>query len=397
MTEVTVSRVAARRFLLESLELGANPSHLRTVAETVEALEAVQIDPVARVGRNQDLALLARRPRYRPAQLDLLLAQSEVFEYRANEASVLPMRDYPLFKGVRQRHLERLGPHLDRFPDTVRLVRQRIEAEGALPSRVFVSESRVMGYWDTESASTKETSHVLNLMADAGLLMVVRREGTTRYFDLPEQVLPPEIRDRNGQISEADADQGLFDKYFRGYRLVSGRHPRLGWSGGPMAARRRMLAERVSDGRVVAVAVEGVRGQYFVRAQDVEALQDASRSSRGWSRPIRFLPPLDNLLWDRDRLVDLFDFYYRWEVYVPAHKRTFGVYAMPILAGDRLVGRIDPELQRQESLLVIHNAQWESPQKATSSLHNAVYQALQDWAKRLGAEHVSWDGAFQGR
>jgi uncharacterized protein YcaQ len=96
-------------------------------------------------------------------------------------------------------------------------------------------------------------------------------------------------------------------------------------------------------------------------------------------------------LWDRDRLVDLFRFYYRWEVYVPAPQRTFGIYAMPVLAGDRLIGRIDPEFRRQHSVMVIHKAHWENGTTVTPSLERAVTEALEIWAKRLGAERLLWD------
>ena len=97
---------------------------------------------------------------------------------------------------------------------------------------------------------------------------------------------------------------------------------------------------------------------------------------------------MDNLLWDRDRLVDLFDFYYRWEVYVPPAKREFGVYAMPILAGDRLVGRVDPEIRRDASTMLVHNVRLESWVSSRPTLIKALDEALANYAERLGAPTV---------
>ncbi len=390
MRQITISRQAARRFLLERLQLGFGPHRPRPLSlpMRIDQLEAVQIDPVARVGRNQDLVLLARDHRYRPAELDYLLARGLVFEYRANEASVLPIEDYPALAGVRRRYRQRLQPILDRYATVVHDVRRRLENDGPLPSRAFMSDKKVLGYWDTGEATTKETSHVLNLLYDAGELMVVRREGTTRFFDLPERVVPGPILSDAAHRSSEEADELLFDKYFRAYRLVRRGNPRLGWSGQPMAERRHMLNQRVRDGRIVEFCIEGVPTPYFVLAADVARLIFwDTQGNRGWRRPIRFLPPLDNLLWDRERLVDLFSFPYRWEVYVPPEKRRFGVYAMPVLAGDQLVGRIDPELKRSEAALVIHNAEWE-PGVGTSALRQAVDAALADGARRLGGDHL---------
>lgn len=393
MSEWIVSRAAARRFLLDSLQLGPQKSGSmvgpRSLGERIRALQAVQIDPVARVGRNQDLVLYARDRRYRPENLDALLADGEVFEYRANEACVMPIHDYLAFEGVRRRIRERLKPELERYHSIARDIIHRIEEEGPLPARSFDSSHKVLGYWDTENAATKATSHVLNLLYDSGYLMVVKRDGVTRFFDVPERAVPDDILREAQSLSPEEADERLFDKYVDAYRLVSSRDARLGWSRLPMARRRSMLNNREQDGRVVRLVIDGAKSPYYVSAHDVDSLKHWE-SHAGWRRPIRFVPPLDNCLWDRDRLVDLFDFYYRWEIYVPPQKRQFGVYAMPILAGDRFIGRIDPEFQRDEAALLIHNIAFESGVRRTPAMADDIKAALGSWAARLGAKTVRW-------
>nr|WP_243239835.1 crosslink repair DNA glycosylase YcaQ family protein [Sulfobacillus harzensis] len=386
---MTVSRSAGARFLLNQLQLGvARPSRRLTLAQRIRQLEAVQIDPVARVGRNQDLALMARAPGYEPSDLDDLLAAGQVFEYRAQEASVLPMDDYPLFEGVRQRLRLRLKEELTRHQEVVREVLDRIEREGALMARDFATDRRVLGYWDSDQARTKATSHVLNLLYDAGCLVIAGRQGVTRRFDLPERRVPAPLLDQARAIDAEEADRLLFDKYFRAYALVNSKSGRLGWSGRPMAWRRERLKQLEDAGQIVRVTIEGVDRPYFLRSESLMELEQWQAGERGWHRSVRFLPPLDNLLWDRDRLTDLFSFYYRWEVYVPPQRRTFGVYAMPILIGDRLVGRMDPELERATASLVIHNWAWEPGTRVTPRLSHDVTRALEAWAKRLGANGV---------
>ncbi|GMA49935.1 hypothetical protein GCM10025857_12920 [Alicyclobacillus contaminans] len=98
------------------------------------------------------------------------------------------------------------------------------------------------------------------------------------------------------------------------------------------------------------------------------------------------MPPLDNLLWRRDRVADLFDFSYRWEIYTPAAKRRFGYYTMPILAGDALIGRIDPKLDRKRARLDIQLLQIEPRVRWTKSLRRRVLAALAAFARAHGAE-----------
>lgn len=386
---ITVSRRAARRFLVESLLL--MPETLSRALEiTLDCLEAVQIDPVARVARNQDLALWARHPDYRPEMLERLLSEHTVFEYLANQASVLPMWDYPVLEGVRRRWQRRLQPELDRFALVVRTILERIETQGAMPARAFDSKVKVRGYWDTTSAATKETSHVLNLMCDAGLVMVAERKAGMRYFDIPERIVPPVLREQARQISTQEADEQLFDKYLRAYHLVNSGDPRLGWIGQSAPIRQRLLSERSKDGRLQAVRIENVKTLYYVLENERERLEFWQENATRWESMVRFLPPLDNLLWDRRRVEDVFDFVYRWELYVPVGERQFGVYAMPILCGDRLIGRIDPQFKRQDEKLIIHNLTWEPRVKLTRAITQRVYQSVEKWAERLGARSVEW-------
>ena len=158
--------------------------------------------------------------------------------------------------------------------------------------------------------------------------------------------------------------------------------------------RREAVQCRVRAGAVVPLAIDGVRRQYFIGADDFEALRRLERTTRsektfGDADRICFLAPLDNLLWRRNRIADFFRFGYTWEVYLPLSKRRYGHYAMPILAGDRLIGRIDPQLDRERRRLVIRLLQLEPNVRATVRLRNALRSALESFARFHGAAEVS--------
>lgn len=384
-----VNKAAVRRFLLRRQLLNgrtrsgaANPDD---ILETIRALECVQLDPVAAVERNQHLVLAARLRRYQPAALERLLEAGRVFEYWANAACVIPMEDYPLFEVVRQHFTRQLHARLDPLRQVADDVLKRLEAEGPLPSKAFQSAERVHGYWDNTNAKTKATSHALNLLNDMGRIMVVRREGTTRFFDLRERAVPADLLHQARTITEQESRHALFDKYMRAYRVFDVGDPRFGWQRTTAAERRRIVEERVRQGAVIPLEIEDGRKTYFVLAEDADEIMEmAAFAKDSWSAGtayVRFLPPLDNLLWRRERIEDLFAFSYTWEVYTPASKRRHGYYAMPILAGDRLIGRIDPRLDRHNARLDIRLLQIDPGVRWSKTLRNHVFDALAEFAR----------------
>ena len=393
-TQVNVNKVAVRRFLLEKQRLHAEGrakvSQTDDVLHMIEALECVQLDPVAAVERNQHLVLSARIRGYRPAALEQLLGEGRVFEFWANAACVIPMKDYPMFEVTRKQRCERLQPELDKLGSVVTDVLKRLEAEGPLPAKAFESSDKVLGYWDNTHPKTKATSYALTILHDIGRIQVVRREGTTRFFDLREQAVPQDLLDQATQMDDADARAALVDKYIRAYGVFHPGDPRFGWHRMTADERRHAVEKRVARGIIVPIHLEGVKNVYYVRSEDVDRLLIHQASSNDpWPvrvGNIRFLPPLDNLLWRRDRIVDLFDFSYTWEIYIPAAKRKFGYYAMPILAGDKLIGRMNPRLDRARQRLEIQLLQIEPGVRWTKTLRDRLFRALDAFARFHQAE-----------
>jgi uncharacterized protein YcaQ len=387
-----------RRFLLEALDLdhdGAyhpgrtTPAH---VLREIRRLEAVQIDPVAAVERNQHLVLANRVRGYRPAMLDVLLEQRRIFEYWANAACVIPIEDYWMFAGVRERMRQADARERAVLRGPGARVLRELERSGPMPSRAFLADRRISGYWDNQGPKTKATSHALNVLWYRGEVMVVRREGVERYFDLPQRVVPADVWRHAAQVSAAAADAALLDKYLRAYRVFDLGDHRFGWRKIPAPRRRASFDARVGRGDVVPLAIDGVRRQYYALAEDASGLRRhdrEARAERGWpDRPIRFLPPLDNLLWRRERLVDLFGFSYVWEIYVPAARRKFGYYTMPILAGDRLIGRMDPRLDRANRRMDVRLLHFEPDVRVTRALRKNVEAALEGFSAFHGGAEL---------
>ncbi|PTM58575.1 winged helix-turn-helix domain-containing protein [Desmospora activa] len=394
-TPFTVSRRAVRRFLLDvqgllSVENKKEPPTADNVLEMIKKLECVQLDPVSVVERNQHLVLAARMPGYQPTLLHKLLQQGKLFEYLANAACAIPIEDYPLFKPTRERIGQQLQPRLDELAPVIEQVLKRLEVDGPLPSRTFDSNQRVHGYWDNQLPKTKDTSLALNLLVDTGTIRVVRREGSERFFDLSRRTVPQQIWQEAETIDTVDAREQLLQKYLCAYRVFDPGDPRFGWSKMSASQRRQAIQERVQKGSVIPLQIEGIRRNYFILASDLDRLQThaqiASDHDASAEGPIRFLPPLDNLLWRRERVEDLFGFSYKWEIYVPRAKRRYGPYAMPILADDRLIGRIDPQMDRKNGVLTIRLLQVEPDIRLTPRLRQNLDDALQSFARFHGVD-----------
>jgi uncharacterized protein YcaQ len=395
---LAVRRETAVRFLLEAQGLDgrlpaqqARPAGPAAVLRQVRRLECVQIDPVAAVERNQHLVLAARLPGYRPSDLETLLGRGVVFEYMANAACVIPIEDYPIFEGTRRRYRKRYASELKRLRGVVRSIVADLEAHGPRTARAFVSDHRVRGWWDTDAPKTKATSFVISMLLRTGALTVVKRDGLERHFDLAERVVPAPMLRAAARVKAADADDALLEKYLRAYRLFDADDPRFGWRSMGAAARRASILRRVRAGAVVPVTVDGIRRRYYVRAQDADVLKRYARSvdtAGADGAAVRFLPPLDNLLWRRERVADLFAFEYRWEVYLPEAKRRHGYYTMPILYGSRLVGRMDPRLDRERGLLEIRRLHLEPGVRATGPLRRSLREALEAFASFHGTRDL---------
>ncbi|WP_372660704.1 winged helix-turn-helix domain-containing protein [Cohnella sp.] len=403
MKPLQTTKRALRRFLLETQLLLHPPEKCASsakamrqrVLDVIRQLECVQIDPVSAVRPNQHLTLAARIASYEPGILNELLRKNEIFEYMANAACIIPMEHYPIFEPTRQRLKQQVQSHIDKIWPITEQVLQKLESEGPLPAKSFESNERVHGYWDNVNAKTKATSHALNLLTDAAQIRIVGREGNQRLFDVSSRSVPVELRQQAEQIDTVEALEAMMQKYFRAYRVFEPSDPRLGWQRLSAKERREAIDLHVKSGEVAPVEVTGLDKHYYILASDMDRLsvhddEDRARAIENEAElPIHFLPPLDNLLWSRKRLTDLFDFDYRWEIYTPAVKRKYGYYAMPILAGDRLIGRMDPRLDRKRGHLTVQLLQIDPEIDFTELLRERVQRKLESFAHLHGAHTVS--------
>ena len=379
-----VSRAAARRFfavrhlLAPARSLPAKPDSVMTV---LDRLGSLQFDPLDVAGRNHDLVLLSRIRDYRREWTDALLYRDrQLYETYNKGLSLVPTAELPWFRVTWDlNRLEHEGAAFDVHSALVEELLDRIVRDGPLSSTDVEPRAAIDWYW----RPTNQVRAILEALAEAGILGLSRREGNRRVYDLAERLFPAELLARR-EPEPAQRRHKLLSRY-RGHGLLGRSGSAELWHGtapvktpsgrngdGPM--RPQLLAELLEAGELTPVTVGGVRGEHFVVTSELPILAAAEREvaaeadadpwtagrPRGRDPQVAFLAPLDPYVWDRDFLRALHDFDYVWEVYVPEKKRRWGYYVLPILFGDRLVGRIEPRIERKTGTLRVLGLWWET-------------------------------------
>ena len=373
-----ISPAVARRFLAIHHFLApprSLPSGREGIIAVFDRFGSIQFDPIEIAGRNHDLVLLSRVPGYRRDMTDRLLYDERVFYETYNKGlSIVPTADLPWYRVAWDR--TRAQHDVEAFSEHAPLVNElldRIRTTGPMSSIDIEPRAAIEWSW----RPTNQVRALLEGLAEAGVLGFSRRDGNRRVYELIERLFPADLLNRVVPIREQFRHK--LQSRYRAHGLLGtigsmelwyGASPwvDIGMEDGlPLkAAGRRVLhSELVADGTLLPVIVEGLRGPRFLPVDELPLLGQAEREIAAGSTPggappgVAFLAALDPLVWDRDFLRSLYGFDYVWEVYVPPAKRRWGYYVLPILFGDRLVGRIEPRIERKTDALRVAGLWWE--------------------------------------
>ncbi len=354
--------------------------------EVFRKLGSIQFDPIAVAGRSHDLVLHARVAEYEPAWCDVLYERGEIFETTNKALSFIPMSEVPWFRSSsgrkgRQFHAAALAENAA----VAERVLERIRAEGPLSSRDFDGEAGATKDWFGMPENAVHS--VLEAYTVAGIVGLARRDGNVRYYDLIERLLPAEVLAQEVPVRD-QLRHKLLSRY-RAHGLLG-----AGGAGGTFARiadpqeRNELRKELVELGALLPVELEGVRGPRFVLAEELSLLQAPPEATPS----VAFIAPFDSLLWDTALLASLFDFDYVWEGFFPPTKRRWGWYVLPIVFGDRLVGRIEPRIEREAGVVQVLDVWWQdgfAPNRADGFV-DAMRDALRAYLRFAGADHLKW-------
>ena len=388
----------ARRFIVAKQRL-AGPLPRRPGKKEIESVVRelcyVQIDPVNILAPGHLLTFWSRLGHYRTSDLDELLWKEKRLLYLwSHAASIVSAEDYPLFHSLQTRYPESLSKSWGAWRDYARrwiprhaALRRKILRQlkgGPLRLGDFEDHARTArneGGW----GSWSEVAGMLNQLQFLGEVCLVGRDGNQNLYGLCSEFLPKWIE--RGSLSVEQVERQGIERSIRAQGLASAQEINFYYLRGRYLHLKEILAELEAESVVHRVAVDGGAGSAVRYVHDAD-LAGLDALLRDWEPRLSLLSPFDSFLCRRDRISRLFGFDYAHENYVPREKRKFGVYVVPILWGDRFVGRLDPRLDRERGALILNAVHAEPAAAHEAATARAVRSGIEDLAEFVGAKEI---------
>jgi uncharacterized protein YcaQ len=360
-------------------------------------LGCLQLDPISTVAPSHLIVLWSRLGNFDATDLDnLLWRDKKLFEYWAHQASIVMMEDYPLYYSLMQRHPDMLASQgsvwrqrIDKWLKANTRLRDHVLSElrrkGPLLSRQFEDKTRVKGSlgW----GSWGDVSRMMFHLFLKGEVMVVGREGKQKLYGLSKDFLPSWVSKKKLSAEEVEylAVQrslralGIANSSEISWHFLRKRYPNLKATMKQLVADEEIIPISISDGPVE-------KSERYIHSQDIAFLNELD--SNKWEPRVSLLSPFDNLFCDRARTKLLFNFDYTIEIYTPATKRKFGYYVLPILYGDKFIGRLDPVMDRKNGKLIIKAVHAERHAPKDKDTSREIRESVEQLSEFLGAKEV---------
>ncbi len=341
------------------------------VLRALDQLGYVQIDTISVIERTHNHTFWTRVPNFNPDVLDeLQVKDRKIFEYWSHAESYVPIEDYRFYL-YKMRAIAAGEKHWH-APDKkmMRHVLNRFTDEGPLMAKDFKppENHKAAPWWNWKPAK-----RALEQLFIEGKLMIVRRNNFHKVYDLPERVLPANLDATLPTTGEYC--RFLINRAIKAHGLVT--EQEIGYlRKGIKKDIKTTLKQMLEEGEIQTISVDGILNQIFYTTEESLSQLENLRVSKN----IHLLSPFDNCIIQRKRVQQIFDFIYQLECYVPAQKRVYGYFCLPILWGDRFIGRLDPKADRKSKTFFIRNLCFEPTFKDFEQVLQALAGKIKDLA-----------------
>ena len=394
----TITKQQAGRFILAKQGLIGSYRFIGKSGayDYIRQAGCIQYDPVDVCGKNAELTLQSRVKGFTKSMLqELLYEDRKLVDYADKELSIWPVEDWPYFSSYRERSLEH-GKSFRGLKVLEKKALSYIKENGPVSSDTLPIEGEIFwhssihwsGNWQKKSQAARS---ILEQLYTDGVLVIHHKKGSRKYYDLAEKYISKSVLDANNPCGD--------DEEFASWRVLR----RIGavgllWDKNSTALlgidinaekRKRILEKLVAQERITPVTVQGIKQIFYYRSEDDPLMKSIISEDADMKPRMSFIAPLDPLMWDKALIMALWDFQYSWEIYTPAVKRKYGYYTLPILFGDRFVGRIEAVPDRKKRILVVKGLWWEPGIRQTKKMKTALEKSLLSFAKFNGCDRVS--------
>jgi uncharacterized protein YcaQ len=393
-----ITLTTARRLAVQKQRLAGPRARPDTegIMGVIRDIGCLQLDPIRAVERTHLLVLWSRLGPYDTAEFDKIMWEEMcLFEYWAHCASIVLTEDYPIHNLMMRRYArgdsawaQRQRKWIETNSELHDGILALVQERGPIMSKDFEDRAHA-GWYSTGWTSERNVSQMLDYFWMSGQLMVAGRRGLQRLWDLSERVLPHWTP--REELSEQEVVRRAVQKSLRALGVARPEEIKQHYIRGRYPGLKGALDELEREGVIERVGVSGeggkpLAGQWYIHADDLPLIEGIENGE--WQGRTTLLSPFDNLIADRKRTEGLFDFRYRIEIYTPPAKREYGYYVLPILHGDRLIGRVDPRMDRKAGQLHVNSVHAEPGAPQDEGTGRAVAEAIRELADFLGAEKV---------
>ena len=351
----------------------------------------IQFDPVDVCGRNAELTLQSRVRYFKKEMLQALLyTDRKLVDYVDKELSIWPTEDWPYFAAYRN-HGKASGERFEGMAELCDAAVAYIRENGPVSSDTLPLEGEL--YWHSSmhwSGSHEKKSYasraVLEQLYTEGVLIIHHKSGSRKHYDLAEKYLDPSLLRAEDPFTDREERQAWrLKRRIGAVGLLWNRNSQALLGLGMKAAERNQtFATLMAAGEIVPVRIEGIRADFYYLKEDEPLMTEVLTGKLNRRARLEFLAPLDPLLWDKALIKALWDFQYTWEIYTPKEKRKYGSYTLPVLYGERFVGRIDLLADYRTRNLTVRGLWWEDGVRMSKTLESALTNRLKQFAKFSG-------------
>ena len=348
-------------------------------------LGCVQYDPVSISARSSELFYLSRVQFYKPSMLNSLLYEKRrLVDYFDKCMCIIPIEDLKYFRRTMEgyKHYKTSREEIEKLKPAV--MKAALESEYIQPSDLGIKD-RLKWFWGDTTAARAAVERLYF----EGELAIHHKKGTVRYYCIPEKTGVGEYYTAPDPISDdTEHFKWRLLRRARSFGLLSLRRSDayLGIHGMSGGQRGRLLNELADEGKLIPVSLEGSR--YYITESDRAFLEAVLNGHMKTDARCELIAPLDNFMWDRRLISELFGFDYKWEIYTPAHLRRYGSYVLPVLYRDRLAARAMPSSDRKTGILSLEGFWREDWFEPSEGFKKAFFASLNRLAGICGCREV---------
>ena len=389
MDTIKLTNKQARHFIL--LKQGLIGEHKfigeQGVCDYIRQAGCIQFDPIDVCGKNPELVLQSRVGGFTKDLLyKLLYIDRRLIDYFDKNMSIFNIEDWKCFSRKRAAYKQRVRSK-DQIDEVAEEIKSIIEEKGFASSKDVDFNKKVDWYWSPTTLSRA----VLETLYFQGELIVHHKEGAIKHYALANEYIPEEILNAGDpNLTQEQYWEWLILRRIGAVGMLWNKPSDawLGIDGLKSAGRNNAFNKLKSEGKLIEIQVEDIPNSFYCLLED-KPLVDMVLNRDNFTERTEFIAPLDNMLWDRNLIEKIFSFEYRWEIYTPIDKRKYGYYVLPVLSGDRFIGRIEIVNDKKLRQLTVKNLWLEKNVDSHNEFNKDIKDCIERFAKFNNCESIN--------